>query len=126
MTAEHPEAAKQLSVVAGNVGSLLPEVGRDIGDYVLAEIAELRGDATIVKILRASITENAGTLLHVFENDIPLEKVEGPAAALEYARRLAQRGIPLSALIRAYRIGHWRFLQWCLDELNRQNAAEDL
>ncbi|WP_089105759.1 PucR family transcriptional regulator [Streptomyces hyaluromycini] len=126
MAAEHPEAVKQLSVVAENVGSHLPEVGRDIGDYVLAEIPELRGDATIVKILRASITENVGTLLHVFENDIPLEKVEGPAAALEYARRLAQRGIPLSALIRAYRIGHWRFLQWCLDELNRQNAAEDL
>ncbi|MER6223081.1 helix-turn-helix domain-containing protein [Streptomyces sp900105755] len=126
MAAEHPEAAKQLSVVAEYVGSRLPEVGRDIGDYVVAEIPELRGDATMVKILRASITENAGTLLHVFENDIPLEKVEGPAAALEYARRLAQRGIPLSALIRAYRIGHWRFLQWCLDELNRQNAAEDL
>ncbi|MEV7320720.1 helix-turn-helix domain-containing protein [Streptomyces sp. NPDC093970] len=76
--------------------------------------------------MQASITENVDTLLHVFENDIPLEKVEGPAAALEYARRLAQRGIPLSALIRAYRIGHWRFLQWCLDELNRQRAPEDL
>ncbi|MFD3583591.1 PucR family transcriptional regulator [Streptomyces sp. NPDC058683] len=126
MTPEHPEAAKQLSVVAANVGSHLPEVGNDIGQYVLAEIAELRGDSTIVKMLHASVAENAGTLLHVFENEISLEKVEAPAAALEYARRLAQRGIPLSALIRAYRIGHWRFLQWCLDELNRQNADEEL
>ncbi|SFG84072.1 PucR family transcriptional regulator [Streptomyces mirabilis] len=126
MAAEHPEAAKQLSVVAANVGSHLPEVSRDIGDYVIAEIPELRGDETVIKILQASIAENVATLLHIFENDIPLDKIEGPAAALEYARRLAQRGIPLSAMVRAYRIGHWRFLQWCLDELNRQDSDEDL
>lgn len=34
--------------------------------------------------------------------------------------------MPLSALIRSYRIGHWRFLQWCLDELDRQGADESL
>ncbi|UKY54910.1 PucR family transcriptional regulator [Streptomyces inhibens] len=126
MAAEHPEASKQLSVIAENVGSHLPEVGRDIGEFVIAEIPELRGDATVIKILQASVAENVATLLHIFENDIPLDKIEGPAAALEYARRLAQRGIPLNAMVRAYRIGHWRFLQWCLDELNRQGADEDV
>ncbi|MFE7778327.1 PucR family transcriptional regulator [Streptomyces sp. NPDC057445] len=126
MAAEHPEAAKQLSVVAENVGSHLTEISRDIGEYVLAEIPELKGDATVIKILRASVAENVATLLHIFENDIPLDKIEGPAAALEYARRLAQRGIPLSAMVRAYRIGHWRFLHWCLDELNRRDADEEL
>lgn len=126
MAAEHPEAAKQLSVVAENLGSHLPEVSRDIGDYVVSEIPELRGDVTVIKILRASIAENVATLLHIFENDIPLDKIEAPAAALEYARRLAQRGVSLSAMIRAYRIGHWRFLQWCLDELNRQDLDEEL
>ncbi|MEU9371109.1 hypothetical protein AB0D71_42065, partial [Streptomyces avermitilis] len=126
MAAEHPEAAKQLSVVAENVGSHLPEVSRDVAEYVIAEIPELKGDVTVIKILQASVAENAATLLHVFENDIPLDRIEGPAAALEYARRLAQRGISLSAMVRAYRIGHWRFLQWCLDELKRQDADEDL
>ncbi|KUN40800.1 hypothetical protein AQJ27_40800 [Streptomyces olivochromogenes] len=76
--------------------------------------------------MQATIAENSATLLHVFENDIPLDKIEGPAAALEYARRLAQREIPISTLIRAHRLGHWRFLQWCLDELNRQGADVDL
>ena len=126
MAAENPEAAKQLSVVAENVGSHLTEISRDIVEYVLAEIPELRGDATVVKILQASVGENVATLLHIFENDIPLEKIEGPAAALEYARRLAQRGVPLSAMTRAYRIGHWRFLHWFLDELKRQGTDEDL
>ena len=34
-----------------------------------------------------------------------MERVEAPTAALEYARRLAQRGVPVNALIRAYRLG---------------------
>ncbi|MFE9862637.1 PucR family transcriptional regulator [Streptomyces sp. NPDC005506] len=126
MAAENPEAAKQLSVVAENVGSHLTEITRDIGEYVLAEIPELRGDATVIKILQASVGENVATLLHIFENDIPLDRIEGPVAALEYARRLAQRGIPLSAMARAYRIGHWRFLHWFLGELNRQDTDESL
>ncbi|MGW1886794.1 PucR family transcriptional regulator [Streptomyces sp. NPDC001970] len=126
MAAEHPEAAKQLSVVAENVGSRLPEFCRDTEEYVLAEIPELRGDATLTKILQATIAENSATLLHVFENEIPLDKIEGPPAALEFARRLAQRDIPLTTLIRAHRFGHWRFLQWCLDELTRQVADEAL
>ncbi|SNT31012.1 DNA-binding transcriptional regulator, PucR family [Streptosporangium subroseum] len=126
MAAEHPEAAKQLSVVAENVESHLSEVSRDIGENVIAEIPELRGDPSVIKILQASVAENVATLLHIFENDMPLDNIEGPAAASEYARRLAQRGLPLSALIRAYRIGHWRFLQWCLDELNRRCTGDEL
>src|SRR4030095_15743456 len=43
-----------------------------------------------------------------------------PAAAEEYARRLAQRGIPMAALLRAYRIGSTRFQHWCLQELAQQ------
>ncbi|MGW0632481.1 PucR family transcriptional regulator [Streptomyces sp. NPDC002758] len=126
MAAEHPEAAKLLSVVAENVGVSVSEVSRDVVESVTSEVPEVRGDTTVIKILQASCAENVTTLLHIFENDISLDNVEAPAAAFEYARRLAQRDIPLSAMVRAYRIGHWRFLQWCLDELDRQCADYEL
>ncbi|MGW1707740.1 PucR family transcriptional regulator [Streptomyces sp. NPDC002206] len=126
MAEEHPEAAKQLSVVAENVGSHLTEVSRDIVEHVTAKVPELRGDATVIKILQASVTENVATLLHVFENDISLDNVKGPAAYFEYARRLAQRDIPLTVMTRAHRISHLRFLEWCLDELDRQGAEYEL
>ncbi|MGW1888276.1 PucR family transcriptional regulator [Streptomyces sp. NPDC001970] len=126
MAAEHPEAAKQLSVVAENVGSHLTEVSRDIGEHVLAQIPELRDDATVIKILQASIAENVATLLHIFENEMSLDNVEGPAAYFEYVRRLAQRDIPLTVMTRAHRFGHLRFLEWCLDELDRQGADYEL
>ena len=36
---------------------------------------------------------------------IDVERIEAPTAAFEYARRLAQHGVPVNALIRAYRLG---------------------
>jgi PucR-like helix-turn-helix protein/diguanylate cyclase with GGDEF domain len=57
---------------------------------------------------------------------MPVDNIEAPPAAIEYARRLAQRGVPAGALIRAYRVGHERVLQWCLDELARQGREVSL
>ncbi|MFJ2190570.1 PucR family transcriptional regulator [Kitasatospora sp. NPDC087861] len=119
-------ATKYLSIVATHVAAHISEVSRDVWELLIAEIPQLRGDETILNILKSSVEENIATMLHLFENDMPLDNVEGPASALDYARRLAQRNVPISALIRAYRIGHCRFLQWCLDELHRQCADEDV
>ncbi|MER6121910.1 helix-turn-helix domain-containing protein [Streptomyces sp. NPDC001795] len=126
MAAEHPEAAKQLSVVAENVGSHLSEVSRDIVEHVTAKVPELGRDTTVIKVLQASITENIATVLHVFENDISLANVEAPAASLEYTRRLAQRDIPLTVMTKAHRFGQLRFLEWCLDELDREDVDYEL
>ncbi|MEU9150181.1 helix-turn-helix domain-containing protein [Streptomyces sp. NPDC048417] len=109
---------------AANVESRLTEISHDVWEHLLIEIPQVRGDDPLERILLASVKENVATLLHIFENDIPLENLEGLASPNEHARRLAQRGIPVSALIRAYRIGHWRFLQWCLDELARRGADD--
>jgi hypothetical protein len=43
--------------------------------------------------------------------------VRAPAVAVEYACRLAQRGTPLTALLRAHRLGHAHFSDWLLTEL---------
>jgi DNA-binding PucR family transcriptional regulator len=69
------------------------------------QIPELRGDAALVELLGTSVEGNVGTVLHALRYDIAVERVEAPTAALEYARRLAQRGVPVNALVRAYRLG---------------------
>src|SRR3954452_11377695 len=89
-------------------------------EQLIVTIPELRGDDVVVNLLAASVEANAATLLHVLEHGIVPESVDAPAAALEYARRLAQREVPLNALVRAYRVGHGIFLGTCLDELARQ------
>jgi len=43
-------------------------------------------------------------------HDEEAESIDAPDSALAYARALARNGVPLSALIRAYRVGHSRFI----------------
>jgi DNA-binding PucR family transcriptional regulator len=109
-----------LAAVAGSLGRRLSEITQDVTEHLAVVIEDLRGDTAIVGVLRASVTENIAAVIHVLEHGMPLDNLEAPPAAIEYARRLAQRGVPAGALIRAYRVGHERFLQWGLDELDRQ------
>jgi hypothetical protein len=109
-----------LAAVAASLSDRLAEISQDVTGDLTVAIEQLRGDSAILGVLRASVTENIAAVFHVFEHGMPLENIEAPPAAVEYARRLAQRGVPAGALIRAYRVGHERFLQWCLDELARQ------
>jgi hypothetical protein len=112
---------KELSVVAAAVGERVLEVTREIWQLLTDDIPALRGDDIVEKLLDASIEENVTTVLHMFEHGMERDRVDAPAAALEYARRLAQRGVPIVALVRAYRVGHGRFLERCVDELARRS-----
>jgi hypothetical protein len=88
---------------------------------VMAEASEeIRGDQQILDVLYASIESNLETLEHIARYDIPVEEVSSPGAAEEYARRLAQRGISSTVLIRAYRLGQQLVLQWAFGELARR------
>ncbi|MFF9813084.1 PucR family transcriptional regulator [Streptomyces sp. NPDC014006] len=84
-----------------------------------AEIAQLEHDEPLHRLLEASITENIVTALHVIINRIDPQTVDAPASAVSYARRLAQRDVPLSALLRAYRLGHAQSLDLVLGEAVR-------
>jgi DNA-binding PucR family transcriptional regulator len=106
--------------VASAVNANFLEVSDDLWRDLMRNIPELRGDEAVVKLLAASIESNVTTLLHLLGHGLVPESYEAPAAALEYAGRLAQRGVSVEALVRAYRVGHGRFLTWCLDEVDRQ------
>ena len=56
-------------------------------------------------------------MFHAVRYEIPIENIEPPTAALEYARRMAQRGVPMNALVRAYRLGHEIVLEFARDEI---------
>ncbi|WP_447644907.1 PucR family transcriptional regulator [Nocardioides zeae] len=71
-----------------------------------ARITELDGDPVLLELLGASIEGNVDTILHALQHHIEPGRFEPPTAAFEYARRLAQRGVPVNALVRAYRLGH--------------------
>ncbi len=120
MDRSNPSVAQRATDVSGALTPRTAELATDIYDLIVREIPQLRGDKQVMTLLEASVEENVATVLHVLQHGIDLENVHAPVAAAEYARRLAQRGIPVVALLRAYRIGSARFQDWCLEELGRR------
>jgi DNA-binding PucR family transcriptional regulator len=115
-----PSAAESAAETSGALVSRTAAMSDDIYRLIVRDIPQLRDDKRVLALLEASVGENVATMLHVIQHGIDLEKVHAPAAAEEYARRLAQRGVPIAALLRAYRIGSARFEDWCLQELGRR------
>ena len=123
--AGHADAAvvgRCAAEIVGRLDQRMTELTGSIHEFVVAEIAELRGDAQLLQLFRDSIDANVATVFSAIRHGIPIEKVELPTAAVEHARRLAQRGTTVNALVRAYRLGHKAVLDAVLAEI----GASDL
>src|SRR5580658_3802713 len=112
--------AELMAGVAAAVSRRAAAVSEDVYQVVLREIPELHDDKPVLALLASSVHSNVGTCLQIMQHQIDLSAVRAPSASLEYARRRAQRGTPLTALLRAYRLGHTCFSDWMLKELARQ------
>lgn len=93
------------------------EMAIEMRELLSTSIESLDGDQQLVELLQASIESNLSTIFHMLQNDIDLEALKPPTAAVEYAVRLAQRDIPLSALSRAYYLAQSMFLRVTLEEV---------
>jgi len=121
-----PAVADLVAGVAAAISRRVAAVSADVYDVILRDIPELRNDKTLLDLLTSSVHSNIGTCLQVLRHQIELSTVQAPAAALEYARRQAQRGTSLPALIRSYRLGHTVFAEWVFAELPRQTDNPEL
>jgi hypothetical protein len=123
---DSPANVGLMSDVAAAVSRRAAAVSGDVYEVILREIPELRDDKPVLALLASSVDSNVDTCLQIMQHRIDLAAVQAPAAAVEYARRLAQRGTPLTALLRAYRVGHACFSDWMLKELARQAADAEM
>jgi DNA-binding PucR family transcriptional regulator len=121
-----PAVAELMARVAATVSRQVAAVSANVYEVILREIPELHDDNPVLTLLASSVDSNVGTCLQIVQHQIDLSAVRAPAAAVEYARRLAQRGRPLTALLRAYRLGHTCFSDWLLKELARQTSDAQL
>lgn len=109
--------ADSAAAVVARLTAALDEVTARTQRVLVGEIADLRGDTQLVQLLRDNVAANIDTVFSAIRHGIPVEHVEAPTAALEYARRLAQRNVPANALVRAYRLGHQEVLKILLEEI---------
>jgi DNA-binding PucR family transcriptional regulator len=120
------EVSRYVAKVAGRLHDRLAEVSTAILRSLEEQIPELRADTQIVDLLGTSVGANVDTMLYALSYDLAVERVEAPTAALEYARRLAQRGIPVHALVRAYRLGQRRMNELIFAELHAIEIPEPM
>ncbi|HEY6498623.1 MAG TPA: helix-turn-helix domain-containing protein [Streptosporangiaceae bacterium] len=123
---ESPAVTDLVAGVATAVSRRVATVSANVYEVILRDIPELRNDKTLLDLLTSSVHSNIGTCLQVLRHQIELSTVQAPVAALEYARRHAQRGTSLPALIRSYRLGHTCFAEWMFAELPRQASDAEL
>jgi PucR C-terminal helix-turn-helix domain/GGDEF-like domain len=117
---DRPAVAELMAGVAAAVARQAAAVYEDVYEVILREIPQLRDDRPVLALLGSSVQSNVDTCLQVVQHQIDLADVQAPATAVEYARRQAQRGMPLTVLLRSYRLGHTCFSDWLLRELARQ------
>lgn len=114
----------QVASVAASLEPRIAALVADIYELIQREVPALGDDPQLTSLLGASVEENVVAFVHMLRHGIATVHVEAPTAALEYARRLAQRGVPATALVRAYRVGQARFLSHCIDELMRGTKGD--
>jgi hypothetical protein len=123
---DYPAVAELVADVATAVGRQAAAMSEDVYKEILGEIPQLDHDKPLRALLASSIDSNVAACLQIMQHRIDLAAVRAPTVAIEYARRLAQRGIPLTALLRAYRLGHARFSDWLLTELAEHTGDPEM
>lgn len=110
-------AAARISAAVRRVAASRGDLTANLLAMFASEIAPLHHDDAMRSLLTASTDESVAAGLYVLEQGVDPRLLGAPPAAIRYARRLAQRGIPVSALLRAYRLGHSAFIEVVLSEL---------
>jgi DNA-binding PucR family transcriptional regulator len=107
-----------VSDIARRIEADLPQLTAGLTNHYIEVIPEFNHDEAVRQLMVASTSSNLMTILDTLAHGIAPDRIAVPAAAAEYARRFAQRGLSLEALLRAYRLGEHRVLQWSLHYLS--------
>jgi PucR C-terminal helix-turn-helix domain/GGDEF-like domain len=123
---DHPAVAGLVAGIAAAVRRQAGAVSEDVYKEILREIPQLDHDRPLRDLLAASIDSNVDACLQIMQHRIDPAAVRAPTVAVEYARQLAQRGTPLTALLRAYRLGHARLSGSLLTELAEHTGDAEI
>src|ERR1700739_4636862 len=109
--------AKSAALIVGRLDDRLTELSRSLRDLLVSELSEISGDGELLSLVYDSVQGNLDTFFPAIRHGIPIDQVAPPTAALEHARRLAQRGVDADLLVRTYRLGHQAVIRIVLDEI---------
>lgn len=103
------EVARGVAQIAAAIPTAM--LGERMADALLAAIPEFSGtpDADFRAGMIASCTANLAAVQQQLMSGAPSYDITAPAGAIALGRDIVHRGLPLAALLRAYRLGHGLF-----------------
>ncbi|SHV07505.1 Regulator of polyketide synthase expression [Mycobacteroides abscessus subsp. abscessus] len=104
-------ATETAALIMGRLSDKLPAMTRSIQELLAHERSEMAGDGELMALLYDAVQGNLEAFFPAIRHGIPIERIAPPTAALEHARRMAQRGTDVDELVRAYRLGHHSVLK---------------
>lgn len=83
---------------------------------ILAAVPEL-SDPSFHEIVAVNATESLDLFLDVLANGLDPQSISPSSLAIANVERAVTDGVPLTAILRAYRVGHGRMLSACLAQM---------
>ncbi|MFF3876447.1 SpoIIE family protein phosphatase [Streptomyces sp. NPDC001978] len=108
-----------LSRAAHELSPRADELIHDVEQCLRREVPELWDEPDIAQMTGDNVAEHVVAILFGIEHGIEPRRIDPPAADAERARRLAQRGKPVTAMLRAFRLAQGLVLDRLLEELPR-------
>ncbi len=119
-------SAETAAMIVDRLSERLPAIARDLQELLAHERSEMAGDGELMALLYDAVQGNLEAFFPAIRHGIPIDRIEPPTAALEHARRMAQRGTDVDELVRAYRLGHHGVLKLVLDEVRAAQLDAEL
>ena len=118
--------AKTAAMIVSRLDDKLAEMTHSIQESLVSELSEVGGDGELLGLLRDAVHGNLDAFFPAVRHGISIDNVEPPTAALEHARRMAQRGVDADSLVRGYRLGHQAVVGIVLDEIRAAQLETQL
>src|SRR5947209_1732102 len=126
-SAEHDALVDEAAaIVIGRMDDRLPAITSYVQDLLAKEVAEVAADGELLVLIRDVVQGNFDAFFAAIRHGIAIDHVEAPTAAIEHARRAAQRNVDADALVRGYRVGHQAVVGLVLDEVRAAQLEQNL
>ena len=94
-----------------------------IVDVIGSEQPELVHDPRTRDLFQATVLDNVISALRVISSEGEDAEYAAPPVAFDFARRLAQQGVPSTAMLRAYRLGQAALVQHILTAIAERDLS---
>jgi DNA-binding PucR family transcriptional regulator len=118
--------AETAATIMDRLTNKLPAMARSLQELLFHELPEVGGDVESLNLLRDAAQGNLEAFFPAVRHGISIDDVQAPTAALEHARRMAQRGVDAYILMRGYRLGHQAVINFVLDEVGDAHLESQL